>query len=81
MATRPIVNSISVTDTPTTLQRKTEYNSDGLALYIGYAPMGASADDENAWTIYTFEYNANLQETAKKTAITSWTNRASATYA
>ena len=76
-----LVNSLTTTTAPSSLQRRAEYNTDGTVLYIGYAARGAQSDDISAWTIFYFTYNASLQEETKTTAFDSWDRRAVANYA
>ena len=75
---RDLVNSRTITEGPSSLQNRYEYNSDGTVLYAGYAPKGA-AQDEDVWTIHKFTYSTQLV-TVKQTAFDTWSNRASALY-
>lgn len=70
------VNSYTITEGPSSLQRRTEYNGNSIPLYIGYAPKGYTAGTDG-WTIFKFTYDANNLETYKATAYGNWTDRAS----
>lgn len=75
-----LVNSLTTTEAPSSLQNRFEYNGDGTVLYAGYAPRSVSSSDE-AWTIFKYTYNVSQQVTLKQTAFSNWDNRALAEYA
>jgi hypothetical protein len=76
-----IVNSTTITEAPSPLQRRTEYNAENLPLYIGFAPYGF-ATSATVWTIFKFTYNASNLETLKQTALrVAWDERATVGYA
>jgi hypothetical protein len=76
-----ILNSITTTEAPSSLQRRTEYNAENLPLYIGFAPYGF-ASSANVWTIFKLTYSAENLETLKQTALrVAWDDRASVGYA
>lgn len=54
-------------------------NTDGSPVYLGYAVIGKATSDD-AWIIFKFTYDANMQILTKKTAYGTWDNRASLTY-
>ncbi len=54
-------------------------NTDGSPVYLGYAIVGKATSDD-AWMIYKFTYDGNVQMLTKKTAYGTWDGRASLTY-
>lgn len=76
--TQTLINSISVSDCPSTLRKKFEYSA-GLVIYAGSAPKGTATSDVN-WTINKYTYDGSSQVTDITTAFDSWDNRAGATY-
>lgn len=54
-------------------------NTDGSPVYLGYAVIGKNTS-EDAWIIFKFTYDTNIQMLTKKTAYGAWDNRASLTY-
>ena len=76
-----ILNSTTITEAPSPLQRRTEYNAAFLPLYIGYAPYGF-ASSANVWTIFKFTYTAENLESLKQTALrVAWDERTTVGYA
>lgn len=73
-----LVNSITTTDAPSTLQNRYEYDGSGLVIYAGYAPRGM-ATSEDGWTIFKYTYS-NSQVTLKQTTLDAWDARAAASY-
>lgn len=80
MARNQILNALMTVDSPGTLQQRVEYNVDSTAKYLGQAPMGTLSSDD-LWTIQFFTYNASQQLTLKQTALGSWDNRSTLSYA
>lgn len=78
--TQDLVNSITVTENISTLQRRTAYTAANLPEYIGYAPKGAATSD-NSWTIFKYTYNGTGLETLKQTSYDAWDNYLTADYA
>jgi len=74
-----ILNSYTITEGPSSLQNRFEYNADGTVLYAGYAPRGAAAS-ENVWVIFKYSYTSQ-QVVLKQTAYDTWDDRGTATYA
>lgn len=81
MVQRPqdVVNSLTTTDSPSSLQNRVEYNGDQTMAYNGWAARGASSSDD-VWTIFKYTYVAQ-QMTLKQTAFCSWDDRSSGVYA
>lgn len=77
---RPIdlVNSTTITEGPSSLQNRYEYNVDQTVLYAGYAPWGTEQTDD-VWTIFKYTYTSQ-QVTLKQTAFGAWSDRANLTY-
>lgn len=70
-----------VTDIPSDLQMRVEYNSPTpTQKYVGYGARGL-ATSQDGWIIYEFTYNGSNQLTLRQTAYDTWDNRASASYA
>lgn len=69
-----------VTDIPSNLQIQIEYNGAGNELYVGYGARGL-ATNQTGWLIYKFTYDGSNRVTARQSAFTSWTLRASGSYA
>lgn len=78
--TSDLLNSYTITEAPSSLQTRTDYNADGTISYIGSAIRGAAASDR-IWTLFQYTYNASQAQTLKQTAFDSWDNRATAEYA
>lgn len=78
LRSRDLVNSQTITEGPSSLQNRYEYNADSTVLYTGYATKGAAVGDD-VWTIHKFTY-VNQLVTVKQTAFDTWSNRANATY-
>lgn len=68
-----------MTEIPSDLQQRFEYNGDGTVLYAGYAPRGL-ASSAAGWMIHKFTYTTQMV-TLRQTAFTSWDGRAAGSYA
>jgi hypothetical protein len=73
-----LVNSSSVNVVPNDRQMRVEYDGDGNAQYVGYAPREESTSSD-AWTIFKYTYTSG-SVTRKQVAFDSWDNRATASY-
>lgn len=73
------LTSKRVTDIPSDLQIRIEYNGDGTQKYVGYAPKGHSTGDDG-WLLWEFTYNGSKQMTLRQSAFDTWDNRASASF-
>lgn len=73
------LNNIIVSEIPSTIQQRFEYNADGTVKYAGSAIRGASASSQ-IWTLHKFTYSSGLL-TLRQTAFGSWDERSTAIYA
>lgn len=63
------------------MQQRVDYDEDGNAIYIGYAPMGTAADEAN-WLIQKFTYDGSNRMTLRQIKRKgTWDNRTGETYA
>lgn len=67
-----------ITEIPSNLQNRFEYNGDGTVLYAGYGARGL-ATSVTGWLIRKYTYSGG-NVTVVQTAYDSWDNRVSATY-
>ncbi len=77
-APKDVFMTYMITEGPSTLQNRFEYNADSTVLYAGYAVKGETQSN-SMWTIHKFTY-VNQQVTLKQTAVGSWSERANLTY-
>lgn len=76
---KDVVNSITITEAPSTLQKRYEYNTDTTVAYAGSAPRGRASSDPD-WNITKYTYNGSQQVTQSQVAFDSWDNRTLASY-
>ena len=75
-----IMNRITTTEVPTTLQQRFEYNTNRTMKYTGFAERGKATSDEN-WLIHAFSYSTLNQATLRQSACGAWDDRGDLEYA
>jgi hypothetical protein len=75
------ISNYSFVEFPQYYQFSIDYDdrTDGQPVYIGYAPKGSAAGD-NDWLIFMFTYNESDQVLTRKSAFGNWTDRATLSY-
>ena len=72
--------STRITEIPSNMGMRVEYDANDNAVYVGYAPRGL-AEGTDGWLIQKFAYDASGNATSRTIAYGNWTNRALETYA